>query len=175
MQKKLRVDQFPLKIGTSLHTSTCSPCTEKKKAHRQRNRQESQRDDPDSDGPSDEEAPTGSGEQNLPAMKDFLAFLGRQQDTLRVEASINIRELLEYKERRKRADALANLMWEVMNYRFLCVFVPLLHLRELTQHGAAITANMITSYLSVLRHATYTTVLKLTNVNMHHQRVKSRA
>lgn len=125
-KKTLGLEQFPLKIqiGTPSHTATCFPCTEKKKAHRQSRKVLKQKNDPDSDDPpSDEEALTGS-DRILPgvlSLKDFLVFLGRQKDVLTVEARITVEELSEYGDRRKRADAIVNLMWEVMNYRFLCV------------------------------------------------------
>lgn len=128
-KKNLGLEQFPLKIGTHSHTSTCFPCTEKKKAHRQSRKilqQQSQKNDRDSDEPSDEEAPTS--DKILPGVlsfKDFLVFLGRQKDVLTVEATINVGELSEYGDRRKRADAIVNLMWEVMSYRFLCVSMVL--------------------------------------------------
>ena len=129
-KKNLGLEQFPLKIGTSSHTSTCFTCTEKKKAHRQSKKvlqQRSQRHDHDSDEPSDEEAaaaPSSDSDRILPgvlSLKDFLVFLGRQKDVLTVEARITVGELSEYVDRRKRADAIVNLMWEVMSYRFLCV------------------------------------------------------
>jgi hypothetical protein len=59
------------------------------------------------------------------SLKDFLVFLGRQKDVLSVEARITVGELSEYDDRRKRADAIVNLMWEVMSYRFLCVSMVL--------------------------------------------------
>jgi hypothetical protein len=121
-KKNLGLEQFPLKMGTSSHTSTCFPCTEKKKAHRLGQsrkilQQQSKKTDRDSDGPSDEEAPTS--DQILPgvlSLKDFLVFLGRQGDMLTVEASITVGELSECGDRRKCADAIVNLMWEVMSY-----------------------------------------------------------
>jgi hypothetical protein len=58
-------------------------------------------------------------------LKDFLVFLGRQKDVLTVEASITVGELSEYVDRRKRADAIVNLMWEVMSYRFLYGFTTI--------------------------------------------------
>jgi hypothetical protein len=131
-KKKLGLEQFPLKIqiGTPSHTSTCFPCTEKKKAHRQSMKvlkQKNDRGSDDTEPPSDEEAPRPS-DRILPgvlSLKDFLVFLGRQKDVLTVEASITVGELSEYGDRRKRADAIVNLMWEVMNYRFLCVSMVL--------------------------------------------------
>ena len=132
-KKNLGLEQFPLKVGTGTpsHTSTCFPCTEKKKAYRQSRKvlqQQSQKNDRDSDAPSDEEAPTNASDRILPgvlSLKDFLVFLGRQKDILTVEASITVGELSEYGDRRKRADAIVNLMWEVMSYRFLCVSMVL--------------------------------------------------
>ena len=127
-RKNLGLEQFPLKIGSLSHTSTCFPCTEKKKAHRQGRKilhQQSQKNDRNSDE-SDKEARTN--DQILPgimSLKDFLVFLGRQKDVLTVEARITVGELSEYGDRRKRADAIVNLMWEVMSYRFLCVFLVL--------------------------------------------------
>jgi hypothetical protein len=45
-----------------------------------------------------------------------------QKDELKIEANVAMGELLEYMDRRKHADAVINLIWEVMSYRFLCVF-----------------------------------------------------
>jgi hypothetical protein len=123
-KNNLGLEQFPLKIQsangtTPSHTTTCFPCTEKKKAHRQKQRQKFDRD---SDEPrSDEEAPSDQILPGVLSLKDFLVFLGRQKDVLTVEARITVGELSEYDDRRKRADAIVNLMWEVMSYRFLYV------------------------------------------------------
>ena len=134
-KKNLGLEQFPLKVQTRIstpsHTSTCFPCqcTEKKKAHRQSRKalkQKNGRDPASDEPPSDEEAP-GPSDRILPgvlSLKDFLVFLGGQKDVLTVEARITIGELSEY-DRRKRADAIVHLMWEVMNYRFLCVSMVL--------------------------------------------------
>jgi len=34
---------------------------------------------------------------------------------------VTLGELLEYLDRREHADALVNLMWDVMSYQFLCI------------------------------------------------------
>jgi hypothetical protein len=87
--------------------------------------------DHNSDEPSDKEAaaaPTSLSDRILPgvlSLKDFLVFLGRQKDVLTVEASITVGELSEYVDRRKRTDAIVNLMWEVMSYRFLYGFTTI--------------------------------------------------
>jgi hypothetical protein len=127
-KKSFGLEQFPLKIQSSYgttpsHTSTCFPCTEKKKTHRQQQRQKYDRDS--DKPPSDEEAPSDGILPGVLSLKDFLVFLGRQKDVLTVEARITVGELSEYDDRRKRADAIVNLMWEVMSYRFLCVYMVL--------------------------------------------------
>ena len=44
-------------------------------------------------------------------LKEFLTFLGRQKDMVKIEANVNIGELAEYADRRKRTDAIVSLMW----------------------------------------------------------------
>jgi len=62
----------------------------------------------------------------LPRNK-FLTFLGRQKDVIKVEANVNIKDLVGYTVRREWADAIVNLMWEVMSYQFLVgIYSPLL-------------------------------------------------
>ena len=187
-KKSLGLEQFPLKIQpangtTPSHTSTCFTCTEKKKAHRQKVQKQKlgQKFDLDSDEPlSDEEAPSDQILPGVLSLKDFLVFLGRQKDVLTVEARITVGELSEYDDRRKRADAIVNLMWEVMNYRFLYVSVVLFTSDELIGlilliGMLVITVNMITSGHLVLHRATCTIVLRLMTVNMLPKRVKSLA
>ena len=71
---------------------------------------------PESDGSYDEN--TNENLSILP-LKEFLTFLGRQKDIIKVETKVGIKELAGYTERRERADTIVNLMWEVMSYRFL--------------------------------------------------------
>jgi hypothetical protein len=120
-KKNLELEQFPLWIGTSLYRSTCFPCTEKKKAHRQSKKihRQCQKDDHDSDERSDEDMPSTDQNLSVLSLNDLLAFLGRQKDTLRIEASITVGELSQYGDRWKCVDAIVNLMWEVMSYWFL--------------------------------------------------------
>ena len=121
-KKLLGLEQFPLKANTLLHTATCSPCTTKKEANRQAKKLIGKVPDPnpESDGHSGYEDENAIGE-NLPILplKEFLTFLGRQKDIIKVDTNVDIKELAGYTERRERADTIVNLMWEVMSYRFL--------------------------------------------------------
>ena len=115
-----------------MYTSTCVPCTEKKKAHRQSKKihRQHQKNDQDSNEQSDEDVPSTDQILSVLSLNDFLAFLGRKKDTLRIEASITVGELSQYGDRQKCADAIVNLMWEVMSYRFLYISMLLLCLCE---------------------------------------------
>jgi len=77
-------------------------------------------------------------------MKEFLTFLGRQKDVIKVEANVNVKELTGYKERREHADAVVNMMWEVMSYQFL-------HITHLSFHGQVVNSFPI-SYQSKYDH-----------------------
>lgn len=50
----------------------------------------------------------------------MLTFLGRQKDVIKIKANVNTKDLVGYAVRKEQADANVNLMWEVMDYRFLC-------------------------------------------------------
>lgn len=43
-------------------------------------------------------------------LNEFLTFLGRQKDVIKVKANVNIKDLAGYTVRRERADAIVNLM-----------------------------------------------------------------
>jgi hypothetical protein len=94
----------------------CSSCTEKKKEARQNHahREKIGASAPD----SDDEVPMHNDLSEL-KLNDFLTFLGQQKDSVKIEANVDIGELSELPDRRRRADAIVSLMWEVMNYRFL--------------------------------------------------------
>jgi hypothetical protein len=119
-KKLLGLEHFPLKANTSIHTATCSPCTTKKEANRQAKKLIGKVTDPnsESDGGYDDENAFSENLSILP-LKEFLTFLGRQKDIIKVESNVDVKDLAGYTERRERADTIVNLMWEVMSYRFL--------------------------------------------------------
>jgi hypothetical protein len=128
-KQHLTIDHFPAKqrsSKTSLsHTTTCFSCTEKKKEARAA-RQNAQKENAGAPAPNsdDDESPTHAIPLSEIKLHDFLTFLGQQKDSVTIEANVGIGGLFELSDRRKRADAIASLMWEVMNYRFLWVSTP---------------------------------------------------
>ncbi len=52
-------------------------------------------------------------------LNTFLSLLAQQGNVLNVEARVNIESLDVKGEKRAKADALAELVWQQMNYRFL--------------------------------------------------------
>jgi hypothetical protein len=114
----------------------------KKEANRQAKKSLGQVQNPKSNGDTDR----GTSDETLSVLplKEFLTFLGRQKDVIKVEANVNVKELTGYKERRERADAVVNLMWEVMSYRFLYV-------THLSFHGQVVNSFPI-SYQSKYDH-----------------------
>lgn len=113
----LGLENFPLKTNTSTHTATCSPCTIKKEA----NRQAKKTRNIGNPTPIPEYVNDDENTLSILPLKEFLTFLGRQKDIIKIEANVDVRELVGYTDRRERADSIVNLMWEVMSYRFLYV------------------------------------------------------
>ena len=149
-KKVLDLEQFPFKLGMPTHTATCAPCTGKKRAHRAANKSAVKARDPDSDCNSDKEAAVSTG-HDLPPLPlgEFLTFLSRQKDAIKVKANVTLGELSEYLDRREHADALVNLMWDVMSYRFLCVAcswpITKVPTHDTSFHWLDITVNIITN------------------------------
>jgi hypothetical protein len=165
-KKSLGLEQFPLKANTSTHTATCSPCTIKKKGNRQAKKNLEKVQNPETDGDQD------ASDESLSVLplNEFLTFLGRQKDVIKVEANVNIKDLAGYTVRRERADAIVNLMWEVMSYRFLCVPLSSFHYRIMNLFESVTRVNMITNDLRAHQHVTYTIAPKIPIGSMPHQR-----
>ena len=56
-------------------------------------------------------------ELSLLSMEEFFTVLGQQSNSVTLDANVDIKELTG--EMRDRADSLAGLIWDKMNYRFL--------------------------------------------------------
>jgi hypothetical protein len=96
-KKSLGLEQFPLKANTSTHTTTCSLCTIKKKGNRQAKKNLEKVQDPETNGDQD------ASDESLSVLplNKFLTFLGRQKDVIKVEANVNIKDLVGYTVRRE--------------------------------------------------------------------------
>lgn len=115
--------EFPYKKGQlpgpdATHTKTCYICDARKKGWDKENRPK-QGQNKGVDAETDDMVELPDSRLSELELSDFLAVLGRQQDTVSLEANVNIQQLKG--ERREKADALAQLIWEMMNYRWLCV------------------------------------------------------
>ena len=103
------------------HTATCSPYTTKKEANRQAKKIIGKAPNPNPEfGDCDDEI-TFNENLSILLLKEFLTFLGWQKVVIKVEANVDVKELVGYTERREHADIIMNLMWEVMSYWFLYV------------------------------------------------------
>jgi hypothetical protein len=162
----LGLEQFPLKANTSTHTATCSPCTIKKKVNRQAKKNLEKVQNPE----TDEDQDASDKSLSILPLNEFLTFLGRQKDVIKVKANVNIKDLAGYTFRREQADAIVNLMWEVMSYRFLCVTLPSFHYKIMNLFELVTGVNMITNDLQAHQHVTYTVAPKILISSMPHQR-----
>ncbi|TDL13130.1 hypothetical protein BD410DRAFT_847317 [Rickenella mellea] len=125
-KKTMALTDFPIKAGSTsaalaapARTKTCQPCATRKKewcaaqANKENVASGSQLEEEDEGG---DDSGKGLSEMSL---EDFLSMLGWQDDAVELEARVNVAKLKDIPERRKRADKLAELAWEVMNYRYM--------------------------------------------------------
>jgi hypothetical protein len=73
--------------------------------------------DPQGSTSIDPDAEIQDNTLSLLSMEEFLTILGQQNDSVTLEANVDVKGLTG--EMRDRADSLAGLIWERMNYRFL--------------------------------------------------------
>jgi hypothetical protein len=120
---KFPLSEFALKtrkpFAAGERVTNCSPCMEDKKKWRQGKSSSSRNEIIPSTSELDHDTELGNGDLSELVLGDFLSFLGRQKDEVKIEACVNVGELSVGLGRRERADALAHLMWEMSNYRFL--------------------------------------------------------
>jgi hypothetical protein len=101
--------------------STCLKCTASKKEWRQKQKlakgKNKENVDPQGSTFIDMEAEIQDNVLSLLSMEEFFTILGQQSNSVTLDANVDIKELTG--EMRDRADSLAGLIWDKMNYRFL--------------------------------------------------------
>jgi hypothetical protein len=94
---------------------TCEPCQKKKKEAKARLQRDTEKENLDPAEDCEGNGPSVSLDEI--ELEDFLSFLGEQDDSVSLEATVNIAEL--HGSIREKADALSKLVWDMMNYRFV--------------------------------------------------------
>jgi hypothetical protein len=117
----LPLTSFPWSHGKEAHTSTCIRCTASKKDWRKKQKlakgSNKENIDPQGSMSADPEAEIRDNTLSLLSLEEFLTILGQQDNSVTLDANVDTKGLTG--EMRERADALAGLVWESMNYRFL--------------------------------------------------------
>jgi hypothetical protein len=117
----LPLPSFPWCHRKQGYTSTCLKCTASKKEWRQKQKlakgKNKENVDPQGSTFIDLEAEIQDNVLSLLSMEEFFTILGQQSNSVTLDANVDIKELTG--EMRDRADSLAGLIWDKMNYRFL--------------------------------------------------------
>jgi hypothetical protein len=117
----LPLTSFPRSHRKEGYTSTCTKCTASKKDWRKKQKLAKGKDkeniDPQGSISVDPEAEIRDNTLSLLSLEEFLTILGQQDNSVTLDSNVDIRVLTG--DMRERADALAGLVWESMNYRFL--------------------------------------------------------
>jgi hypothetical protein len=117
----LPLTSFPRSHRKEGYTSTCTKCTASKKDWRQKQKLAKGKDkeniDPQGSTSIDLDAEIRDNTLSLLSMEEFLTILGQQNNSVTLDANVDIKDLTG--KMRDRADSLAGLIWERMNYRFL--------------------------------------------------------
>lgn len=120
-KNNLPLISFPWSHQKEGHTSTCIKCTASKKEWRQKQKltkgSNKENIDPQGSISVDQEAKIRDDTLSLLSLEEFLTILGQQDNSVTLDANVDIKGLTG--DMRERADALAGLVWESMNYRFL--------------------------------------------------------
>lgn len=114
---------FPFKKGevpgpNATHLQTCRRCDDKKRADREKKKGEKNKENFAPVDVLDSEAEHNAELSNL-LLPEFLTIIGGQNDSLKLEANVDLSSLANLTDRKAKADALAQLVWEAMNIRFV--------------------------------------------------------
>jgi hypothetical protein len=120
-RNSIALTSFPWLHQKKGYTSTCSKCMASKKDWRQKQKlakgSNKENIDPQGSAAVDPEAETQDDMLSLLSLEEFLTILGQQDDSMTLDANVDIKGLTG--EMRECADTLAGLVWESMNYWFL--------------------------------------------------------
>lgn len=124
------LSEFPIKKGEFIgpnapRINTCSKCSEQKaRVRKERGRKKKHDANKENEHPIDQLEPDtcvdGIGLSNL-TLSEFLSTIGAQRASLKLEANVDLSALACQNDKREKADALAQLVWEAMNLRFMWV------------------------------------------------------
>jgi hypothetical protein len=118
-KQTVSLNSFPystVKGKTTTQTATCASCTSRKKESRRKGKANKENVNSKDQDPEPLEKVDHTPLTDL-TLGDFLRILEQQDDTITLEANVNVSELQG--DRKEQADSLASLVWEKMNYRFL--------------------------------------------------------
>ncbi|KAI0042579.1 hypothetical protein FA95DRAFT_1636386 [Auriscalpium vulgare] len=115
------ITAFPFKRGShgvdAERIKTCEECKARKTNWRKENEQKKKRQ-PDLSNSDAEDADEHAALVVI-TLGDFLTLLGQQSDAVTLDARVDVSSLAAIVDQREKADKITEMVWEMMNYRFI--------------------------------------------------------